>query len=66
MAAKEKKPLPYTKNNDKSQDPKTTKGLDPKEKAKFKKADKKHREPKNQDDDKNIDEAIVAKIEKKR
>ena len=58
------KPLPYNKKNDALQDKKTTKSLNPAEKKKFESMDKKHRKPKNQDDDKKIDQAIVKKIKK--
>ena len=57
--------MPYNKKNDKAQDAKSTKGLNPKEKAAFEKADKKHRKPKNQADDKKIDTKIIAGIKKK-
>jgi hypothetical protein len=56
----------YTKASDKKQDAKTTKGLSPKEKAMFEKADKKHRKPKSQEDDKAMDVKIVSKIKAKR
>lgn len=56
----------YTEKSDKAQDAKTTKGLSPKEKAEFKKMDKKHRKPKSQEDDAKMDKKIVAKIKKKK
>ena len=59
-------PTPYNEKNDRKQDAKTTKGLTPKEKAQFKKADDKHRKPKNMADDTKMDEAIVRKIKAKR
>ena len=58
--------MKYTEKSDKKQDAKTTKGLDPKEKAMFKKMDKKHRKPKSQEDDTKMDKAIVKKIKSKR
>lgn len=60
------KPLPYNKKNDTPQDKKTTKSLTPKEKEEFERLDKKHRKPKNQADDKRIDEKLVKKIKAKR
>ena len=39
--------MKYTKDSDKKQDAKTTKGLDKKQKAMFEKMDKKHRKPKS-------------------
>ena len=58
--------MKYTEKSDKAQDIKTTKGLSAKEKAQFKKADKKHRKPKSQEDDTKMDKAIVKKIKAKR
>jgi hypothetical protein len=55
----------YTKDSDKKQDAKTTKGLDKAQKAMFDKMDKKHRKPKSQEDDTKMDKAIVKKIKKK-
>ena len=57
--------MKYNKTNDAKQDAKTTKGLDKKQKAMFKKMDKKHRKPKSQEDDRKMDAAIVKKIKKK-
>ncbi|NBT46534.1 MAG: hypothetical protein EBT07_01770 [Actinobacteria bacterium] len=56
----------YTKESDKKQDKKTTKGLSPEQKDKFEKMDKKHRKPKSQEDDAKMDKKIVAKIKKKK
>ena len=52
----------YTKKSDKKQDAKDTKGMSPKQKAAFHKADKKHRKPKSQEDDRKMDVANVKKI----
>ena len=57
--------MKYTKDSDKKQDAKTTKGLDKAQKAMFDKMDKKHRKPKSQEDDTKMDKAIVKKIKKK-
>lgn len=55
----------YTKPKDKAQDKKTTRGLDKEQKAEFEKMDKKHRKPLTQNEDKNLDEANVARIKEK-
>jgi hypothetical protein len=55
----------YTEKSDKKQDAKDTKGMSPKEMAAFKKADKKHRKPKSQEDDAKMDKKIIKKIKKK-
>lgn len=56
--------MKYNEKNDKKQDAKTTKGMTPKQKAAFKKADDKHRKPKSQEDDKRMDEKIAKRIRK--
>lgn len=56
--------MKYNKTNDAKQDAKTTKGMTPKQKAAFKKADEKHRKPKSQEDDKRMDEKIAKRIRK--
>lgn len=56
--------MKYTEKNDKKQDAKTTKGMTPKQKAAFKKADEKHRKPKSQEDDKRMDEKIAKRVRK--
>jgi hypothetical protein len=55
----------YTEKSDKKQDSKDTKGMSPKQKAAFKKADEKHRKPKSQEDDAKMDKKIIKKIKKK-
>lgn len=55
----------YTEKSDKKQDAKDTKGMTPKQKAAFKKADDKHRKPKSQEDDAKMDKKIIKKIKKK-
>lgn len=55
----------YTESADKKKDAKLTKDLSPKEKAMFKKADKKHRKPKSLEDDESIDKGIIERIKKK-
>ena len=55
----------YTEKSDKKQDSKDTKGMTPKQKAAFKKADEKHRKPKSQEDDRKMDVANVKKIKAK-
>ena len=55
----------YTEKSDKKQDAKTTKGLDKEEMTAFKKADKKHKKPKSQEDDTKVDKKIIKKIKKK-
>lgn len=56
--------MKYTEKSDKKQDAKTTKGMTPKQKAAFKKADDKHRKPKSQEDDKKMDEKIAKRVRK--
>ena len=56
----------YTEKSDKKQDAKVTKGMSPKEKAEFKKADEKHRKTKSQEDDAKMDKKIADKIKAKR
>jgi hypothetical protein len=61
------KRIPYTNNNDKTQDKETTKGLDKEGRAKFEKLDKAHgkkNKPESQTADRKIDEGIVNKIKK--
>jgi hypothetical protein len=55
----------YTEKSDKKQDAKDMKGMTPKQKAAFKKADKNHRKPKSQEDDTKMDKKIIKKIKKK-
>ena len=55
----------YTEKSDKKQDAKDTKGMSPKQKAAFKKADEKHRKPKSQEDDAKMDKKIIKKLKKK-
>jgi hypothetical protein len=54
----------YTKDSDKKQDAKTTKGLDKEQKAMFEKMDKKHRKPKSQEDDRKMDVGNVVKLKR--
>jgi hypothetical protein len=55
----------YTEKSDKKQDAKDTKGMTPKQKAAFHKADEKHRKPKSQEDDAKMDKKIIKNIKKK-
>jgi hypothetical protein len=55
----------YTEKSDKKQDAKDMKGMTPKQKAAFHKADDKHRKPKSQEDDAKMDKKIIKKIKKK-
>ena len=57
---------PYNKKNDDPQDAKFTKGMSPKEKAEFKKMDKKHKKVKTMAADEKEDAKIVKKIKAKR
>ena len=56
----------YTKAKDEKKDAKMLKkaGFDKDEKAKFEKADKKHKNPKTMAEDKKIDSKIIKKIKK--
>jgi hypothetical protein len=56
----------YTEKADKKKDAKMTKGLTPKEKAAFEKADKKHKKPKSLEDDASMDRKIIKGIKSKR
>lgn len=55
----------YTEAKDKKKDAKMTKDLTPAQKAKFEKADKKHKKPKTMAEDKKKDAKIIKKIKKK-
>jgi hypothetical protein len=55
----------YTEKSDKKQDAKDMKGMTPKQKAAFHKADEKHRKPKSQEDDAKMDKKIIKKLKKK-
>ena len=55
----------YTEAKDKKKDAKMTKGMTPAQKAKFEKADKKHKKPKTMAEDRKIDAKIIKKIKKK-
>lgn len=62
------KRLPYNDKNDKKQDAKTTKGLNPAEKKAFNKLDDAHakrNKPETQEADRKIDEKLVKKAVKK-
>ena len=56
----------YTESKDKKKDAKMLKkaGFDKDEKAKFEKADKKHKKPKTMAEDRNMDSKIIKKIKK--
>jgi hypothetical protein len=56
----------YTESKDKKKDAKMMKkaGFDKDEKAKFEKADKKHKKPKTMAEDKKMDSKIIKKIKK--
>ena len=54
----------YTETGDKKIDAKLLKKLTPAQKAKFEKADKKHKKVKYQNQDTKIDRKIIAKIKK--
>jgi hypothetical protein len=55
----------YTEAKDKKKDAKMTKGMTPAQKAKFEKADKKHKKPKTMAEDKKMDAKIIKKIKAK-
>ena len=55
----------YTEAKDKKKDAKMTKGMTPAQKAKFEKADKKHKKPKTMAEDRKMDAKIIKKIKKK-
>jgi hypothetical protein len=55
----------YTEAKDKKKDAKMTKGMTPDQKAKFEKADKKHKKPKTMAEDRKMDAKIIKKIKKK-
>jgi len=55
----------YTEKSDKKQDAKLMKGMTPKQKADFKKADKKHKKPKSQEEDTAMDKKIAKKVKAK-
>ena len=52
----------YSEKKDKAVDAKRMKGMTPKQKAAFKKADKAHKDPKTMEKDAQIDKAIIRKI----
>jgi hypothetical protein len=56
----------YTESKDKKKDAKMLKkaGFDKDEKAKFEKADKKHKKPKTMAEDRKMDSKIIKKIKK--
>ena len=56
----------YTEKGDKKIDAKLLKKLTPAQKAKFEKADKKHKKVKYQDQDTKIDRKIIFKIKAKK
>jgi hypothetical protein len=56
----------YTEKGDKKIDAKLLKKLTPAQKAKFEKADKKHKKVKYQDQDTKIDRKIISKIKAKK
>ena len=56
----------YTEKGDKKIDAKLLKKLTPTQKAKFEKADKKHKKVKYQDQDTKIDRKIISKIKAKK
>lgn len=55
----------YTEKSDKKQDAKLMKGMTPKQKADFKKADEKHKKPKSQEEDTAMDKKIAKKVKAK-
>lgn len=55
----------YTEAKDKKKDAKMTKGMTPAQKAKFEKADKKHKKPKTMSEDRKMDAKIIKDIKKK-